>query len=326
LALLAAIGTQLGAAAPAGAADELIGTFRVTPGSCSGGASGSYFRMILPTGTTKGPWVDNADSTCGDHTYTLLSPGTDGGLVTGSHQPAPAPGFDANGNSLAVKVIRPVRFFGVSFSASSNPTDLQTQASVPAPTLRADGGALSGDLRSFAATWNDQAFNQGAPKPDGSRPGNTAAPSGTYDAATGKYTLTWTSQIVGGPFDKFTGLWHLEGTFVPAGAAAPSTGDPTATTVAQSGTPTEVTAAPTGDAPVADPAPGGDAPEVAAPATPDATGGVPASAVRVEDEAFEAPVWIVIALALVGIAGVVFLLGIGGRRAGDDLEGTAHPS
>jgi hypothetical protein len=42
---------------------------------------------------------------------------------------------------------------------------------------------------------------------------DTTAPSGTLDARTGKYTLQWTSQIAGGPFNGFTGIWHREGTF-----------------------------------------------------------------------------------------------------------------
>jgi hypothetical protein len=33
--------------------------------------------------------------------------------------------------------------------------------------------------------------------------------------------MEWTSTISGGPFDGFTGLWHLEGTFAPN--ARPST-------------------------------------------------------------------------------------------------------
>ena len=37
---------------------------------------------------------------------------------------------------------------------------------------------------------------------------------GTYDAKTGKFVLEWTSLIQGGPFNQFTGVWHLEGTFV----------------------------------------------------------------------------------------------------------------
>src|SRR6185295_8639986 len=76
---------------PAQVSGALVGTFRLTAGSCG---TGSYFRMAQPTGNTKsGPWVDNADSSCADGTYTPLAPGTDGGLVTGSDQPAPTPGF-----------------------------------------------------------------------------------------------------------------------------------------------------------------------------------------------------------------------------------------
>jgi len=32
----------------------------------------------------------------------------------------------------------------------------------------------------------------------------------------GAFTLTWQSQIVGGPFNDFTGHWNLSGTFKPA--------------------------------------------------------------------------------------------------------------
>ena len=35
---------------------------------------------------------------------------------------------------------------------------------------------------------------------------------GTYDPDTGTYVLQWASQVEGGPFNGFTGIWHLEGT------------------------------------------------------------------------------------------------------------------
>jgi hypothetical protein len=44
-------------------------------------------------------------------------------------------------------------------------------------------------------------------------PGITAAPTGTIDPATGAFVLEWSSQIVGGAFNDFTGVWHMEGTF-----------------------------------------------------------------------------------------------------------------
>ncbi len=316
IALLGVVGLQVcsGTAGAVPAAGELAGTFRIAAGSCSGGASGSYFRMILPTGNQQGPWIENDDSTCGDKTYTLLSPGTDGGLVAGSHQPAPTPGFDDKGNSLAARVIRPVTFFGVRFAASTNATDLQTGTATPAPALRVEGGNLVGDLSAFDATWNKQSFNQGSPKPDGSRPGNTTPVTGTYDAGTGAYTLTWTSQIVGGPFNNFTGQWHLEGTFVPAGANSSVSGG------GSTGTPS----APADQGAVTDDGQAADTPERAA--LPDATGDETATPgesplVSVQDEGFEAPVWLVLVLAGVGIVGVVALLVLAPGRKAPRIEG-----
>jgi len=40
--------------------------------------------------------------------------------------------------------------------------------------------------------------------------------SGTYDSATHAFVITGASEIVGGPFNGFTGYWHLPGTFAPA--------------------------------------------------------------------------------------------------------------
>jgi hypothetical protein len=270
--------------------------------------------MILPSGNAEGPYFANQDSPCGDKTVTPLSPGTDGGLVTGGYQPAPAPGFDGKGNSLAARVIRPIPFVGVRFSVSTNAKDLQSGEATRVPALHQDGGHLAGDLSAFDATWNRQAFNQGAPKPNGSLPGNTSAATGSYDAASGRYSLTWTSQIVGGPFDKFTGLWHLEGTFVPA------VGGATATT-ARSATPGATPS-------VASPGAGSAATVTTAAAAPDAGGAAPSgtiaqgqasgsardAATTVHDDSYKAPTWLVLLLALAGIAGVVALLLLGPAR------------
>lgn len=217
LAALAALGCGLVSASPAAASVALRGTFMLTPGSCSGGAvSGTYLRMILPSGGVNGPYMSNSDSRCKDQSYTALSAGTDGGLVSGSYQPTPQPPFDKNGNALAGRITAPSPFYGTSFATSSNASDPQTKRSVPVPQVYANGSTLTADLRAFSVTWNSQYFNQGSPKPDGSYPGNTKPAHGTYDASTGAFTLDWTSQVVGGPFDKFTGQWHLAGRFVPA--------------------------------------------------------------------------------------------------------------
>src|SRR5438270_360386 len=94
---------------------------------------------------------------------------------------------------------------------------------VPSPAVAESGPQhLVGTFRFTAGSWNRQEFNHGEPKPDGSAPGNTGVASGTYNAASGALSLTWASQIQGGTFSNFTGLWHLEGTFVPASGSAGS--------------------------------------------------------------------------------------------------------
>jgi hypothetical protein len=194
----------------------LNGTFDVSAGVCGSGGvtSGSYFRMIQPGGTVaSGPFLQNPSSPCGDKTYTPLSPGTAGGLKTGTQQPQPSPAFDSSGNSLSKLILKPVEFFGVKFGESTNSTDPQTGVAVAAPTISNNGGSLSGDLRAFNVGWNNQNFNQGAPKPNGTDPGLTSGPRGLYNSSTGVYGLVWTSQIVGGPFNGFTGSWYLTGTF-----------------------------------------------------------------------------------------------------------------
>ncbi len=45
---------------------------------------------------------------------------------------------------------------------------------------------------------------------------STSPVTGAYDAETGAFVLEWSSQIVGGPFNDFTGVWPLEGTFEAA--------------------------------------------------------------------------------------------------------------
>jgi hypothetical protein len=228
---------------------ELIGLFRLTPGAVSGGkVSGTWFRMLQPGGNaTSGPYMINADSPADGGQATLLQPGASGGLRTGGYQSQPTPAFDGAGNSLAGAITAPTKFFGVKFSISTNETDPQTKTKVAPPTVVVAKQKLTADLSSWAASWNNQDFNQGAPKPvsstEAQAPGQEqaqrvwdwvsqkwleAAPkstvsgggaTGTYDAKTGAFVLEWTSHIDGGPFNGFTGLWHLEGTFEPSGRA-----------------------------------------------------------------------------------------------------------
>ena len=180
---------------------DLVGTFSIDDAVCdTADVTGSYFRMLQPDGN----YIPNADSACVDTTYSGLTAGTDGGLVTGAYQPAPDPAFDEAGNGLADAVFAPVTFFAVAFAGATDSAEAMT-------TLTATDGTLTGDLSAFTAYYGNGSFNQGAPKPDGSG----EAPMGTIDPETGAYVLDWTSLISGGSFDGFTGVWHLEGTFTP---------------------------------------------------------------------------------------------------------------
>ncbi|NNC79206.1 MAG: hypothetical protein HKN94_03545 [Acidimicrobiales bacterium] len=192
---------------------ELVGLFEIAAADCGAAdaVSGSTFRMAQIGATLEsGPFIPNADSPCGDLTVTPLIPGTDGGLLTGSYQVPPDPAFDSQGSGLANGIAEPVTFFGLSFAMAT------TDEATP-PAITASDGVLTGDLSAVVAYYAGLTFNQGAPKPDGATPGLTfEAPIGTIDPDTGAYVLDWASQIVGGPFDNFTGIWHLEGTFVPS--------------------------------------------------------------------------------------------------------------
>jgi len=221
LAAVAIVGLAMsasGATAASKKATKLVGTFKLTEGALEGTTpTGSYFRMVQPGGTVDaGPYVPNGDSTASDTTYTLLTPGTQGGLRAGKYQPQPEPPFDGAGNGVADAILAPTKFFGVDFAVATNKKDPQTGDTTTVPTISAKGKRLTGNLSAFGVAYGKQHFNQGAPKPDGSKPGETSGPTGTYSSKTGEYTLEWSSAIVGGPFDGFTGIWHLEGEFKKA--------------------------------------------------------------------------------------------------------------
>ncbi len=220
LVALLALSACGGSSSPSGAAAKdsgaLTGMLALTAGACSGATpTGSYFRMISPGGKPDaGPFVKNGDSTCTDKNYSLMAPGSEGGLKLGEFQDFPAKPFDAKGNGLVSTIIKPVTFFGIAFALSCAKTDAQTKAETTPPTLTADAaGKVTGTMSCWQAAYNNAYYNQGAPKPDGSTPGFTSPKvTGTYDKASGKVVLDWSSLIAGGAFNNFGGSWHLEGT------------------------------------------------------------------------------------------------------------------
>ena len=141
----------------------LVGTFSISPGSCSGGAiSGTYLRMVLSGGTNAaGPYFSNSDSSCADNSFTPLAPGSAGGLVTGGYQAEPSPAFDGSGNALAAQITRPVAFEGVKFATATNPVDPQTGQRVPAPAITATGGAAEREPRGLRGVVEQPAVQSG---------------------------------------------------------------------------------------------------------------------------------------------------------------------
>jgi hypothetical protein len=178
---------------------DLVGLFELTAGDCTGGVTGSWFQMVMQNGTPEaGPYLPNADSLCtADTNYSLLTPGTAGGLDTAVLQIAPDPAYDAAGNGRAADIFAPVKFFGVDFAGAFDATGT-------APSLTAADGVISGDLSAFTAYYGGQQFSQGA------------TVTGTIDPATGAFVIEWSSLISGGSFNGLAGVWHLEGTFIPA--------------------------------------------------------------------------------------------------------------
>ena len=108
----------------------------------------------------------------------MAVPGVRGGLVTGKYQPNPAPAFNAQGGALADSIVEPQSFTAIDFSIATNEKDPQTGLTVPPPTISVDKGKFSGQVEAWSASWNKLYFNQGSPKPNGSRPGLTAATVG----------------------------------------------------------------------------------------------------------------------------------------------------
>jgi len=199
-----------GATSQAASGQTLNGTFKLAPGRYSGGrATGTYFRMITSRGSAQVQYLANPDSSASDKTYTLGRPGKDGGLATGRFQEHPSPAFDAKGNARASRIIKPQPYTAIDFSVATLKTDPQSKKSSAVTTASVSGRRLTLRVPGYTAEWNGQYFNQGAPKPDGS--GSPA--TGAYNARTKHFVVTWKSTISGGPFNGFTGFWHLEGTF-----------------------------------------------------------------------------------------------------------------
>jgi hypothetical protein len=222
LAFVLAIGVSLLCAGSALAAGTpLSGTLGIAPGKYVAPKkgkrahyTGSYFRMLLPGATDK--YFLNPNSKAKDRSYTLFIPGSDRGLKLGAFQQPPTPAFASDGFALASDIVKPMTFASIDFSISTAPTDAQSGTADVVPSLSVTGNRVTGNFSAWTAEWNSIYFNQGSPKPGNTYPGLTRPVTGTYDKKTKAYQIIWYSLIVGGPFNGFTGYWHLQGTLLPS--------------------------------------------------------------------------------------------------------------
>ena len=194
-----------------------MGLFKIDAGECTaaGVTSGSSFRMINPGGKLgEGPFISNGDSPCGDKTYSPMFPGSDGGMRTGAYQPEVSPPFDGGGNGATESIAKGTPFFAVRFAVATNQKDPRPGATPRSRPWRSKTGSCRGTCRHTQRPGTTSPSTRGLRSPTVHCRGY-AAPTGTYDEATKKFTLEWSSQIVGGAFNNFTGVWHFEGTFEP---------------------------------------------------------------------------------------------------------------
>ncbi|HVW79550.1 MAG TPA: hypothetical protein VHB69_01240 [Mycobacteriales bacterium] len=201
-------------------ATHLDGLFRIAPGACpaaSGLPTGSYLVVLS---AASGGTVGNPHGGCKNPAYTLLDPGTDGGLVTGEFQQVSGPTFDRHGNSRDGRIIAPVRFgkLDVGFGTSSR-DEQDAPAGAPAfpvPSAIVRGSALSVDLRSLVVSYaGDADTSCKTTYGVGCWELGSENATGTYDAATGHYSIQWFSGASFTPKGDSIEV-HLEGTFVPS--------------------------------------------------------------------------------------------------------------
>ncbi|MBV9412364.1 MAG: hypothetical protein JO148_12260 [Acidimicrobiia bacterium] len=199
---------------------RLVGTFVLGPPTCAGDRpAGSWFVVSYGTKVQQNP-----ASSCAGGAATLLAPGAVG-LPTGHFLLDPQPTFDGQGDSVSAGIIRPTQFGSHKLGMATSPNDVQDAPGGPAafsaPEALWQGGNLVVDLRALDVTYDGP--------PDStcvSAAGNgcwlegARQATGTYDPATGAFSLEWLSS------QGFTGAsagvtFHLAGTFVGQAVATP---------------------------------------------------------------------------------------------------------
>lgn len=138
--------------------------------------------------------------------FRCLTGGSTTPMIMGTYQSASLTAFQFFGG--AVNTFTAASAAG----AAPNPTG--------APSGTVDGGVMTVDLGGWYAEWNGTNFSQGT-KPGGDN-GSSVAATGTYDANTGAFDISWNSYITTAPFADKMGYWHLTGTAEIAAVPVPA--------------------------------------------------------------------------------------------------------
>jgi hypothetical protein len=213
-----------GGSAKAASATKLSGEFGITQGHCTTARAKPTGSYLVVVSAAAGHALQNPAGGCANPAYTPLSPGTDGGLITGRFQGQPVHVFDAHRNSRAVRLLAPVRFGRYRLGFATSPRDEQDApggaAAYPPPAAIATGDALSVDLRSLVVTYAGRAgsscessFGLGCWEL-----GSQNA-LGTYDATTHHYVVDWFTGASFTPRGDSVEV-HLEGAFQPGASGS----------------------------------------------------------------------------------------------------------
>lgn len=218
--LLAAAGCSATGHAATPQSDRLVGSFRLTPGHCTSVAAKPTGSYLVAVSAAANKAVRNPKSTCVNRDYTLLRPGTAGGLVTGQFQPQPDPLFDAHRNSRASAIVEPTWFgpFRLGFATEAqDEQDAPTGApAFPTPQATVINGTLNVDLRSLVVSYAGPANGTCATSFGlGCWQLGSKSATGTYDARTRQFVLDWFSGESFTPKGDSIEV-HLTGNFVPA--------------------------------------------------------------------------------------------------------------
>lgn len=231
-ALVAAAVGVLALAIGAGTATAVTlksGTITLTTGSNSAPFTGSWVRLYqtaLGAGNPAGYFV-NPSSPAADQTYTPVVNGTQGIKLGTPVQGLASPAFDGGGNSLTNTILKPVPFAGVNFSAfTAVNTDKKTKNGKKGLWIKVAGGksatvaVTSADFSGWTIAYGgDSKYSTPGATSDVLAGGNLTGSLTWKDpknkALGGSIILNWSSQITEPPFQPFTAVWQLQGTYTP---------------------------------------------------------------------------------------------------------------